>query len=753
MESRVTPWLLGLFLLSLLILLGLSRFVWLEGQGIARHVDQLAARDLARLVQINRLKSSFLEQSLALQRLYATADTQDFGRDQQARRDRVQRQLGNWRQLCPECEQLNALGQLQARFEQHCSALYELMQAKPIDWDAARTQLYAADDLAMQADALLTNWVDVIEDSTEQGRQQLQASAHDLVLGVLAASLAILLLAGFVAYFSWRLLVEARLRRRLALFPERNPLPVFSVGPKGSLLYANPAAEELAQQLSPDAPEVSRLLPPDLAQRLPQLLAQEGSGSWEYELGGASLQAGVHCMADLGVCHAYVRDISAQRRAEQQLSHQALHDAVTGLPNRRAFQQELADWLEQGRSGALLLLHLKRFHGLIKTLGHGVGDQVLEAAAARLSQALARSAASIQLYRFEGELFVLLLAAEDSLAASQALVLQLEQAMAQPLQVAGRDLFFSLALGASHFPQDGREPGLLMRHAHSALQQLLQSSGQGLLHFNAQMDHRALELLELEQELRQVEQRGELELFYQPQIDLRRGQVAGVEALVRWRHPRRGLVSPADFIPLAEETGLILPMGAWILRRACAQAQAWQAAGLAPLVMAVNLSARQFQDPQLPELVRQVLAETGLAPRWLELEITESAAMQDFDQAIRCLQALKEIGVRLAIDDFGTGYSSLAYLSRFPLHKLKIDQSFVRQMVSEAGDLSIVHAVVALAKGLGLGLIAEGVETEQQEQLLRELECDEVQGYLHSKPLPADELERFLRARCPKISD
>ncbi|MBF0256819.1 MAG: EAL domain-containing protein [Gammaproteobacteria bacterium] len=745
MESRFTPWLLGLFLLSLLILLGLARFVWLQGQGIQDRVQRLAAEDLAQLVQINRLRSSFMEQSLALQRLYATADAEDFGRNQQARRERLHQHLRDWRQLCPSCGELDRLAQLQGRIEQHGTALFDIMRSKPIDWDASRTELYAADDLAMQADALLTQWVDGIGASTERSRQQLHSGTRELVFSVLAAVLAILLLASFVAYFSWRLLVEARLRRRLALFPERNPLPVYSLAADARLLYANPAAEHMRQQLVPEAADAGALLPAELAAQLPALLREQGQAEWEYELAGASLQAGIHCLKDLGVCHAYVRDISAQRQAERQLSHQALHDAVTDLANRRAFEDELEQMLDQGRSGAILLLHLNRFHSIIKSLGHAMGDQVLRASAERLSQALTAAADDSRLFRFEGELFAVLLTTPDSLDASQALSRQLQQSMLQPLDLAGRELVFTLSLGASHFPRDGKDADRLMRRAHSALQQLLQANGEGLLHFSPEMDQRALEWLELEQDLRQAQPRDELELFYQPQLDLASGWLTGVEALVRWRHPQRGLVSPADFIPLAEETGLILPMGEWILRRACTQAMAWREAGLPPLVMAVNLSARQFQDPGLPELVQQILRETGLPAEWLELEITESAAMQDLDQAIQGLQALQAIGLQLAIDDFGTGYSSLAYLSRFPLDKLKIDQSFVRQMTTEASDLTIVRALVALARGLNLRLIAEGVETSEQEQLLQELGCDQVQGYKYSRPLPSAELEAFLR--------
>jgi len=331
--------------------------------------------------------------------------------------------------------------------------------------------------------------------------------------------------------------------------------------------------------------------------------------------------------------------------------------------------------------------------------------------------------------------------AEDK--APEAMARRIVRGMQAAVQLEGRTLYFSFTIGACVFPEDGEDRATLLRRADTALRQAMRT-GVDFLRYHPDMDRLAVAQLETEHALRHAEQRGELELHYQPQIALDTGRVIGVEALVRWCHPQKGLISPAEFIPLAEETGMIVPMGAWILASACAQNQAWQRAGLPPMVVAVNFSPRQFADPELPTLVERILAEIGLDPEWLELEVTEGVAMHDLKQAIATLHAFKVLGVRLSIDDFGTGYSSLAYLSRFPLDKLKLDQSFVRNLERDARDEAIAHAVVTLGLGLGLTVIAEGVETVAQRERLREFGCHEVQGYLYSRPLPAVAIPAFV---------
>jgi EAL domain-containing protein (putative c-di-GMP-specific phosphodiesterase class I) len=319
------------------------------------------------------------------------------------------------------------------------------------------------------------------------------------------------------------------------------------------------------------------------------------------------------------------------------------------------------------------------------------------------------------------------------------------EAVAQPVTVEGHSFFLTCSIGVSMYPSDGDDPELLIKHADIAMYRAKQSGRNNFQFYTSDMNDRALERLRIESDLRNALDRSEFLLHYQPKVDVNSGRVTGMEALIRWRHPEFGMVPPGRFIGLAEETGLIVPIGAWVIRTACAQNKAWQDAGLAPLRISVNLSARQFAQKDLAQSIADVLQDTGLEARHLEIELTESLVMTDVEHAIDVLQQLKRLGVKLSIDDFGTGYSSLAYLKRFPIDVLKIDQSFVRDVTVDPNDAAITVSIISLGHNLKLKVIAEGVETRQQLAYLRLHGCDEVQGYLFSHPLPADEFEARLR--------
>jgi diguanylate cyclase (GGDEF)-like protein len=578
--------------------------------------------------------------------------------------------------------------------------------------------------------------------------EQAIAAIYAWVIAFSAALLAVALVGG---YFARAYLAGVTERRRLAMFPERNPSPVFSLGEDGSVRYANPGAAEMLGRLGIEAEGPRALFPADLAQRLAALKASGArQESWQYETHGRTLDCRVHYLDDFEVYHAYLADISERRRAEERLVFLAYHDDLTGLPNRRRFFDDLAAAAGGGQAGAAVLLSLDRFSRITESLGPALAERVLVAAAQRLTALLEpgnEGAARCTLYSFEGELFALLAVGEGASDTVSRLTGRVGAAAESPLQADGRDLFVTFSIGVACFPQDGTEADNLVRNAESALQKALREGSNGVQYYSQELNARALDRLELEHELRLALARNELELHYQLQVAAT-GEVVGVEALARWRNPLRGMVSPINFIPLAEETGLIVPIGEWVLRSACSQARRWQAEGWPAMTMAINISPRQFRDKGLPGLVRRVIAETGLAPRHIELEVTESAAMQDVESSVAMMRELKAIGVALSIDDFGTGYSSLAYLKRFPLDKLKVDQSFVRNMAEDGNDASIVQAVIALGHSLNLRVIAEGVETEEQLALLKGYDCEEMQGYLFSRPLPAREIPALLAARA-----
>ncbi|HUF80785.1 MAG TPA: EAL domain-containing protein, partial [Burkholderiales bacterium] len=440
-----------------------------------------------------------------------------------------------------------------------------------------------------------------------------------------------------------------------------------------------------------------------------------------------------------------------RRRAEDSLQYVAMHDPLTGLPNRRHFQEALSEGVARaeraGHGLGVLFVDLDRFKNINDALGHTAGDSVLKTCAQRFAHALRESDL---IAHISGDEFVVLLERCSDATAAVAVARKLLEAAGKPLLVHGQEISITASIGIALFPADGVDGETLLKHADIALFRAKEQGRNTYQFYSAQMNTGTAERLALESKLRHALERGELSVHYQPKLDIRTQQVAGAEALLRWTHPELGAISPADFIPLAEETGLIVPIGAWVLREATAQARRWQESGMPGVRVAVNLSARQFRDPALGQHVARALAEAGLDPRLLELEITESMVMQEPEKATALLKELKAMGLYLSIDDFGTGYSSLAYLKRFPIDSLKIDRSFIKGIPADTDDLAITQAVIAMAHGLRLRTVAEGVETEEQLDWLKRFGCEEIQGYLFSKPLPAEEAGRFLSASFRK---
>jgi len=441
-----------------------------------------------------------------------------------------------------------------------------------------------------------------------------------------------------------------------------------------------------------------------------------------------------------------LNDITDNRRYQEELEHQANHDSLTDLPNRNLLRDRINQAIvfadRYAQAVVIAFLDLDNFKLVNDSLGHDAGDQLLKLAAGRLASCLR---ASDTVARIGGDEFVLVLhfTAGDGMVGQH--IQRLLSAIAQPFIVNGREVFVTCSVGVSVYPQDGRDGDTLLRNADAAMYRAKEQGKNGFQFYTRELNERVSERLDLESDLRRALERGELAVYYQPQVELATGRIVGAEALVRWRHPSRGAVEPGRFVMIAEETGLIVPIGDWILRTACEQIKAWQGAGLPPLVVAVNLSARQFRQTQLADIVESVLSDTGVEPRFLELELTETVVMHDPQEAEIALRRLKSMGLRVAIDDFGSGYSSLNYLKRFPIDKLKIDGSFVQDLPESGDSAAIVLAVISLGHSLGLRVIAEGVERRSQAGFLRAHGCDEIQGYYYSAPMPAQEFTELLR--------
>lgn len=440
------------------------------------------------------------------------------------------------------------------------------------------------------------------------------------------------------------------------------------------------------------------------------------------------------------------KDITQRMEIQERLQYLAHHDVLTELPNRALFMDRLSQTLARARwhrwPVAVLFLDLDRFKVVNDTLGHDVGDQALRTLGQRLAECV-REGDTVA--RLGGDEFSIILEDIDSVDHIPAVAGKILEALSQPCVIGGREFFLGTSIGISVFPQDGDDASTLLKNADVAMYRAKQQGRNNYQFYTSDMNATAFERLAMETSLRHALEREEFVVHYQPQVDLRTGTLIGAEALIRWQHPELGLVSPAKFVPLLEETGLIGAVGEWVLRSACSQAQAWHEQGLPQLRIAVNLSARQLADARLVDTVCNVLAETRLAPELLELEITESAIMEHTQRTVDTLTRLRQLGISFAIDDFGTGYSSLSYLKRFPIDTIKIDQSFVRDITTDVDDAAIVTTILAMAHSLKRYAVAEGVETGEQLAFLRERGCDGMQGYLFSAALPAADFETLLR--------
>jgi len=446
--------------------------------------------------------------------------------------------------------------------------------------------------------------------------------------------------------------------------------------------------------------------------------------------------------AELGLTNArLLAEVAEREHAENRIRHLANHDELTGLPNRRLLLDRLTQALAMahraGEQVAVMFLDLDRFKTINDSLGHQIGDELLRAVAMRIA-GLVREGDTVA--RLGGDEFVIVLPRIDRGAQVGVVAGKVTETLALPFRLHGHELHVTPSIGIALYPQDGETPETLLRNADSAMYHAKEAGRDNHQFFATQMNLTAALRLELENDLHHALQRGELFLHYQPRIDLFYGKVTGVEALVRWQHPRRGVISPSGFIALAEETGLIARVGEWVLQQACRQVLQWEQAGVHDLPIALNLSPRQFRQRHIAERIGEILLEHGVAPSLIEFEITETSLMQHTEQTLATLGRLHQMGLHLAIDDFGIGYSSLAYLKRFPVQQLKIDQSFVRELDVDGANAAIVAAIATLAKNLGLSVVAEGVETVEQLATVRRCGCDQAQGFLFSRPVSPDEV-------------
>ncbi|WIM05753.1 MAG: EAL domain-containing protein [Candidatus Nitricoxidivorans perseverans] len=557
--------------------------------------------------------------------------------------------------------------------------------------------------------------------------------------------------------------IPPELLRLFHLAAEQNETPIAITDRSGRIVYVNPAEERVTgysvKELIGATPRIlkSGQTPPEVYRDLWATILE--GRTWEGELinrrkDGELYEEGLRitplCDETGHVTHFFTlaQDLSARREAAMKIEYLSTFDHLTGLPNRDHFMTNLVDSVREaaahGRRLTLLHIDLDRFKACNDSLGATVADRLLVAIAERLKGLVRRDDV---LARLAGDEFALLLWDTALDPGRTDAIGRIRNAISEPVGIDGKEVSLTASIGAALYPGDGHDGDSLLRSASAAMVVAKKEGGDTVRHSKDAPSAQAgmVSRFDLATQLRRVADRDELRLHFQPQISLASGEIVGAEALLRWQHPEKGLVPPGHFIPFAEETGIIVPISEWVVRAACRQARAWLDEGLPPLKIGINLSVRHFRYGDLPDTIASALAESAIEARHVELELTESVMMHDAAGAIRIVDRLKSLGVRLSLDDFGTGYSSLAYLSRFAIDQIKIDQSFVRDVTTNPVNASIVNATIAMVHQLGKSVIAEGVETEGQLNFLRRHDCDEMQGYYFSKPLPAGEFAAMLR--------
>ncbi len=726
-------WRVVVSLALLLILLALY-----SARAIDRNLDDLrhlSSEELPLFDGILELRTALVNVESSVYEFYLTTEDAPFEQRYRSQIAIIEHSVSDIQAKLGESEALENIAVVSEEIKAKATEFQDVMTREQIDWDLARDVLSEVAPLtgrAIRESEALAAWVrERVEDQTEVYSRRMRNSVYlVLFLNALAFVAAIGL---FLAHLSR--LRAVREQKRLASFPSSNPYPVMSLGPAGELRYANAAASAAC-----NSDNVLDILPSNIADELDQGAQYR---EWEYERDGRWFMISMGWLEEHREYHVYISETTERKKAESQLEYLAYHDPVTGLSNRQSFLRYI-DEHQSKRALAVAILDLGIQNTVAAIAGVKVAEEVAALQGERLSKVFEQDTRLLrgQLSSLGGGLFGI--AFYESDIDLNALFLLLNEAVSRPLDAQGFEFYLGLNMGvveSSHTRQLSSDE--ILRRADGALSEAIRDAGRMLVVYQTEIEARAQQRIEMERGLRQALENEEFELFYQPKIDLQSGRVAGAEALLRWRHPEKGFVSPAEFIPVAEESGQILEIGRWVLNRAAEDVEMWNTGQRELVSVAVNISAKQLLHTDLGAVVLAAAERNDIPVNWMELEITETAALSDFDKALERLEQLTRLGIQLSLDDFGTGYSSLSYLQRLPVKTLKIDRSFVQALRPGSKDESLVEAIINMARQLSLYVVAEGVETEEQLQMLKDWRCQSVQGFLLARPMPLDDFIEF----------
>ncbi len=736
-----------IFTLTFVMGLILSGFVYFATQKITTSTRLLIDEQIPNYQLLQDIKASQTKLNLVLYEYYATNNQNLYTNDFNSQHAHTSQLISNLRDTFNQNDIIRDLEHALEMIWIEAQVLNQNMSASETDWDDARDSLLMVTKMQELSQPFIDQLSKNIKARIEQTRSKNETELQYTNFLVLTYSISIIILTVIMAKTLKSYALQSAKSRRLALFPIANPNPIISLDDKLEITYQNPASEKLVKRMRQDYGKTVRaILPPNLSNIVAKSFDEtENASTVTYQVEDKYLQADIHKHESPVAYDIHIQDVTEQTLAQEKLNYQAYHDQTSGLENGHKLIEEIDYLTSTKRPFALGMIEIRDFNQLLSGQGIDISIALIQAFAQKLASTInnQNNARIICLFHTSDNVFSLILQGQHDKQFIENLCFEIEKEIEQPLMTNCGELKIELDFGFCHFPEHGKDRNTLTKHSRAALDQAISLEHSSFILYSEKLGQHISQDIQLLSALKQAIKQQDLLLNFQPQYNILENRLIGMEVLIRWQNQNKW-VSPADFIPLAERSGLIIPLGEWILKQACKQTRHWHQNGHPELVVAVNISPRQFRHPNFVNLVEQVLKENQLPANKLELEITEGVILGNENDTIDVLNKLRSLGVMLSIDDFGTGYSSLCYLSQFPIDKLKIDQAFIKKMHENKADQAIVRTVIELGKNLDLTLIAEGVEEQAHVEILKQMGCHEIQGYHYSRPLQSEAFEDFI---------